>query len=53
VCLGKQRINNNRIPYISNMKLNRKHPKEKPKSFSKEQVRMDATHQQCGTWVGY
>jgi hypothetical protein len=30
------------------MKLNRKHPTEKPKSILEEQVRKDATHQQCG-----
>ena len=53
MCLGKQRINTDRIPSISNKKLNTIQPKEKPKSFSEEQVRKDATHQQCGTWVGY
>jgi len=49
MCLGKQRINKDRIPNTSNMKLNTKQPTEKPKSFSEEQVRKDATHQQCGT----
>lgn len=50
---GKQRIKKERIPNISNTKLNRKHPTEKPKLISEEQVRKDATHQHCGMWIGY